>query len=352
MENHGRVVTRQTLARQSVGLRFRRRAPNDQRAHSLAAREDRRRSVTRGTSSRCAAAATCSRPSLTRSLETNDHAWVGRCSRRWRAPLLTLLVTRALASRAANEPSRHRAFRSRVSVRRRIRSPRQGSSDRGHPGRPQPARGVRERLGRGDLRLRSGRVGGHIIEAIHSVEFEGRITEALRGEASVAPFELPRAARRAHVPRLRLSARRRGDAQRVVVFAEDQTDLVRLDRARKEFLSNVSHELRTPLSSIKLMIETVIESPDEEASDLFLPQALAQVDRLTVLVAAASRPNPRRVGALKLNLRDIDLEEVAASDRTRSNRKPRTKASPCSCCPRVRCASKPTPTASRKYSSI
>ena len=58
------------------------------------------------------------------------------------------------------------------------------------------------------------------------------------------------------------------------MLADDQTALVRLDRARKEFLSNVSHELRTPLSSIKLMLETVIASPDDEARDLFLPQAL------------------------------------------------------------------------------
>ena len=32
------------------------------------------------------------------------------------------------------------------------------------------------------------------------------------------------------------------------------------------------------------MLETVLEAPEEEARDLFVPQALAQVDRLTALV--------------------------------------------------------------------
>jgi two-component system phosphate regulon sensor histidine kinase PhoR len=158
------------------------------------------------------------------------------------------------------------------------------------------------------------RLGGHIIEAIHSVEFERRITEALRGEASVAPFELP--GRQGRVRTYRISVYplvdRSDEPERVVVFAEDQTDLVRLDRARKEFLSNVSHELRTPLSSIKLMLETVMESPDQEAADLFLPQALAQVDRLAELVKQLLDQTRAESGALTLNLRDVDLAEVAA----------------------------------------
>jgi two-component system phosphate regulon sensor histidine kinase PhoR len=157
------------------------------------------------------------------------------------------------------------------------------------------------------------RVGGHIIEAIQSVEFESRIADALRGEASVAPFELP-GRQGARTYRVSIYPLVEGGEEplRVVVFAEDQTDLVRLDRARREFLSNVSHELRTPLSSIKLMLETVMESADEEATDLFLPQALTQVDRLTVLVQQLLDQTRAESGALKLNLRDVDLEEVAA----------------------------------------
>jgi len=152
----------------------------------------------------------------------------------------------------------------------------------------------------------------HIIEAIHNVELEHRIADALGGEASVAPLILT-GAQGQRTYRISVSplADENGNMPRVVIFSDDQTGLVRLDRARKEFLSNVSHELRTPLSSIKLMLETVLEAPEEEARDLFVPQALAQVDRLTALVGQLLEQARAESGQLKLDLRDVDLEEVA-----------------------------------------
>ena len=161
--------------------------------------------------------------------------------------------------------------------------------------------------------IRSARESCHIIEAIPNVELERRIADALRGEASVAPLDADRRVRAANVSRLGLSAdgRERGARSASSIFSDDQTGLVRLDRARKEFLSNVSHELRTPLSSIKLMLETVLEAPEEEARDLFVPQALAQVDRLTALVGQLLEQARAESGQLKLDLRDVDLEEVA-----------------------------------------
>jgi two-component system phosphate regulon sensor histidine kinase PhoR len=152
----------------------------------------------------------------------------------------------------------------------------------------------------------------HIIEAIPNVEVERRIGDALRGEASVAPLMMtgPSGQRTYRVSIYPL-VEESGESPRVVVFSDDQTALVRLDRARKEFLSNVSHELRTPLSSIKLMLETVIETPESEARDLFVPQALTQVDRLTALVGQLLEQARAESGQLKLELRDVDLEEIA-----------------------------------------
>ncbi len=152
----------------------------------------------------------------------------------------------------------------------------------------------------------------HIIEAVPNVELERRIADALRGEGSVAPLMLTRAriARTYRVSVYPLTEENQ-ESNRVVVFSDDQTALVRLDRARKEFLSNVSHELRTPLSSIKLMLETVLEAPEQEARELFVPQALAQVDRLTALVGQLLEQARAESGQLQLALRDVDLEEVA-----------------------------------------
>ena len=153
--------------------------------------------------------------------------------------------------------------------------------------------------------------GAHFLTSIPSVELERRIGDALRGEASVAPLATSTGS---HSRSYRVSVyplEDNGHVNGVVVFADDQTDVLRLERARKEFLSNVSHELRTPLSSIKLMLETVIESPDDEAADLFLPQVLTQVDRLASLVQQLLEHARAESGQLKLNLREIDLEEVA-----------------------------------------
>lgn len=153
-------------------------------------------------------------------------------------------------------------------------------------------------------------IGSHVITSIPNVELERRIDDALLGEASVAPITIASATQRRTYG---ISVYPIGDdaSGGVVVFADDQTDITRLERASKEFLTNVSHELRTPLSSIKLMLETVIESPDDEAADLFLPQVLAQVDRLASLVQQLLEQARAESGQLRLNLREIDLEDVA-----------------------------------------
>ena len=153
-------------------------------------------------------------------------------------------------------------------------------------------------------------IGSHVITSIPNVELERRIDDALIGEASVAPITVASATQR-RTYGVSVSPIGDNDSGGVVVFADDQTDIERLLRASKEFLTNVSHELRTPLSSIKLMLETVVESPDDEAADLFLPQVLVQVDRLASLVQQLLDQARAESGQLHLNLREIDLEEVA-----------------------------------------
>lgn len=153
-------------------------------------------------------------------------------------------------------------------------------------------------------------IGSHVITSIPNIELERRIDDALVGEASVAPITVASATER-RTYGVSVYPIGDNDSGGVVVFADDQTDITRLLRASKEFLTNVSHELRTPLSSIKLMLETVVESPDDEAADLFLPQVLAQVDRLASLVQQLLEQARAESGQLRLNLREIDLEEVA-----------------------------------------
>jgi two-component system phosphate regulon sensor histidine kinase PhoR len=154
-------------------------------------------------------------------------------------------------------------------------------------------------------------VGLHVIQIIPNLDLERRVDEALDGEASLGPLIVAaKSGNRTYA----VSAYPLADGDDTIVgalvLADDQTEFLALERARQDFLSNVSHELRTPLSSIKLMLETVAASPGGEAAELFLPQALAQVDRLVALVTQLLDQARVQSGQLALQLQDIDLEET------------------------------------------
>lgn len=159
--------------------------------------------------------------------------------------------------------------------------------------------------------------GTHLIAAIPSIELEQRAQAALRGELANTPIHVTgKTVNRSYAVTLYPLAHESPgedvpEVTGVLVIAEDQTELLALERARQEFLTNVSHELRTPLSSIKLMLETVAESGDEEAATIFLPQVLVQVDRLTTLVQRLLEQARVESGQLVLQISEIDLEEVA-----------------------------------------
>ena len=155
-------------------------------------------------------------------------------------------------------------------------------------------------------------IGAHVLSAIPNIELERRIEEAFSGEASIAPLTVTSVeGNRIHAVSVVPLDSGSGAPRGAVVIAEDRTEAGRLDRARTELISNVSHELRTPLSSIKLMLETVIASADQETADLFVPQALAQVDRLATLVEKLLDQARSESGVLRLRLQDCDIEAVA-----------------------------------------
>jgi len=71
-----------------------------------------------------------------------------------------------------------------------------------------------------------------------------------------------------------------------VLVLEDRTELVRLERVRRDFVANVSHELKTPLTSIRGYLETVRDDPDlpAEMRDRFLGKSIRNADRLAAII--------------------------------------------------------------------
>jgi two-component system phosphate regulon sensor histidine kinase PhoR len=73
----------------------------------------------------------------------------------------------------------------------------------------------------------------------------------------------------------------------VLLIAADITQLIRLEKMRREFTANVSHELKTPLAAIRAYTETLLLGAidDQENNRRFLNEIDEQSERLESLVA-------------------------------------------------------------------
>ena len=71
-----------------------------------------------------------------------------------------------------------------------------------------------------------------------------------------------------------------------VISYQDITHEVEQDRLRQDFIANASHELRTPVTSVKVLLENLVEGAkdDPNVRDEFLDDALHEIDRMHELV--------------------------------------------------------------------
>jgi two-component system sensor histidine kinase SenX3 len=105
-----------------------------------------------------------------------------------------------------------------------------------------------------------------------------------------------------------------------VVDAADESDAVRLEATRRDFVANVSHELKTPVGAMALLAEALLDAiGDEEQARRFGSKILREATRLGSLVTELIALS-RLTGAEKLpELTSVDVDAVVqeALGRTR-----------------------------------
>ncbi|WP_230304579.1 MULTISPECIES: sensor histidine kinase [unclassified Rhodococcus (in: high G+C Gram-positive bacteria)] len=101
------------------------------------------------------------------------------------------------------------------------------------------------------------------------------------------------------------------DARFVALYAYDDSEQVRMEATRRDFVANVSHELKTPVGAMALLAEALLESADDpESVRHFGTRLQSEANRLgnmvTELIALS-----RLQGAEKLpNLEVVEVDDV------------------------------------------
>ncbi|MDV8003356.1 sensor histidine kinase [Rhodococcus sp. IEGM 1318] len=110
------------------------------------------------------------------------------------------------------------------------------------------------------------------------------------------------------------------DRNFVVLFADDDSEQVRMEATRRDFVANVSHELKTPVGAMSLLAEALLESADDPESvrhfgERVLGESIRLGKMVTELIALS-----RLQGAEKLpDLDVVDVDTVVSEALSRAN---------------------------------
>jgi two-component system sensor histidine kinase SenX3 len=96
-----------------------------------------------------------------------------------------------------------------------------------------------------------------------------------------------------------------------VVDASDESDAVRLEATRRDFVANVSHELKTPVGAMALLAEAVLDATDDphevrRFSTKILNEATRLGSLVTELIALSRLQGAERLPELAL----VEVDEV------------------------------------------
>ncbi|HEY8491788.1 MAG TPA: ATP-binding protein [Dehalococcoidia bacterium] len=98
----------------------------------------------------------------------------------------------------------------------------------------------------------------------------------------------------------------------VLCILEDVTEQRRMERVRREFVSNVSHELRTPVAGIKAAVETLQDGAleDPAAAEALVRGIAREVDRLAGMVEELLELSRIESGAVPFRMEEVRAREL------------------------------------------
>jgi two-component system phosphate regulon sensor histidine kinase PhoR len=98
----------------------------------------------------------------------------------------------------------------------------------------------------------------------------------------------------------------------VVVLVRDETRLRRLERVRRDFVTNVSHELRTPITAIRLLVETLqkgaLDQPEVAAG--FVHRIALEVGHMAQMVEELLELSAIESGRQTMSLEPVPVDEL------------------------------------------
>jgi hypothetical protein len=100
------------------------------------------------------------------------------------------------------------------------------------------------------------------------------------------------------------------DCRDVTQRKENESELVRLQKAKEQFLANISHEIRTPINGIAGMANLLSQSPSPEERETYLNAIKHSAENLKVIIndildLAAIESGKLRFEKIAFNLKDL-----------------------------------------------
>jgi len=88
-------------------------------------------------------------------------------------------------------------------------------------------------------------------------------------------------------------------------------NLEKVEKARRDFISNVSHEIRSPITSIKGFISGILDGViPKDKENYYLSIAYEEIQRLTRLVNDLLDLSAIEAGQFKLRINELDINEI------------------------------------------